>query len=93
MVTGQALKDGARNLGEAYQLDQQKLDKTQFKVGSLDQLMELMDIFAKADLLLDASCKRNEKMYFEMCKTLDKEAKLRIEVEQRRGAAKSMPIE
>ena len=55
--------------------------------------MELMDIFAKADQVLDASCKRNEKMYFEMCKTLDKEAKLHIEVEQRRGAAKSMPIE
>ena len=54
--------------------------------------MELMDIFAKADQVLDASCKRNEKVYFEMSKILDKEAKLQIEVERSRGAAKSMPI-
>ena len=50
-------------------------------VGSLDQLMELMDIFAKFDLQLDASCKRNEKMYFDMCKTLEKEPKLVIELQ------------
>lgn len=28
MVTQQALKDGARNLGEAYELTKEKLDKT-----------------------------------------------------------------
>ena len=56
------------------------MDKTQFKVGSLDQLMELMDIFAKYDTLLDASCKRNEKMYVEVCKELNKQANLVIEV-------------
>ena len=29
--------------------------------------MELMDLFAKFDMQLDASCKRNEKIYFDMC--------------------------
>ena len=62
-------------------------------MGSLDQLMELMDIFAKYDMQLGQSCKRNEKMYFEMCNTLNQEPKLVIEVEQRRGAAKAVGIE
>lgn len=55
--------------------------------------MELMDSFGKYDLLLDASCKRNEKMYYEMCKTVNQPPNLVIEVEQRRGAAKAVPIE
>lgn len=56
------------------------MDKTQFKVGSLDQLMEMMDTFAKYDTTLDASCKRNEKMYFDVGKDLGKPADLKIEV-------------
>ena len=36
--------------------------KTSFKVGSLDQLMELMDVFQKYDVSIDGQCKRNERM-------------------------------
>ena len=42
--------------------------KTSFKVGSLDQLMELMDVFQKYDVAIDTQCKRNERMYEEICK-------------------------
>ena len=45
--------------------------KTSFKVGSLDQLMELMDVFQKYDVAIDAQCKRNERMYEEICKERD----------------------
>lgn len=56
--------------------------------------MELMDIFAKYDNLLDASCKRNERMYTEMCKELNKNANLVIEVSSgRRGATQPVPVE
>jgi hypothetical protein len=33
--------------------------------------MELMDIFSKYDMQIDSSCKRNEKMYFDICKELN----------------------
>jgi hypothetical protein len=70
------------------------VDKAQFKVGSLDQLMELMDIFAKTDSQLDASCKRNEKMYFELCKEQKVEPKLVIEISTgRRGGQKQIQIQ
>lgn len=46
--------------------------KTEFKVGSLDQLMELMDSFSKTEVQLDNSCKRNEKVYYDMSKELDR---------------------
>ena len=42
--------------------------KTSFEVGSLDQLMELMDVFQKVDVSIDGQCKRNERMYEEICK-------------------------
>jgi hypothetical protein len=46
-------------------------------VGSLDQLMELVDVFAKNEVLVDASCKRNEKLYFDMAQELNiKDAQL-----------------
>jgi len=32
--------------------------------------MELMDTFAKYDVQLDQSCKKNEKMYFDVCNEL-----------------------
>jgi len=52
-----------------------------FKVGSLDQLMELLDTFSKYDAQLDGTCKKNEKMFFEMCKELQiADPKLMIEV-------------
>jgi uncharacterized protein (DUF2249 family) len=46
------------------------MDKSQFKIGSLDDLMELMDTFSKYDVQIDASVKKNEKMFFEVCKEL-----------------------
>jgi hypothetical protein len=36
--------------------------------------MELMGLFAKFDTQLDATCKRNEKLYFDMCKELNMQA-------------------
>lgn len=30
--------------------------------------MELMDVFQKYDVAIDAQCKRNERMYEEICK-------------------------
>lgn len=48
--------------------------------------MELMDTFSKYDTQLDNACKRNEKMYYDMCKELDKKPKLEMEVPSgRRG--------
>lgn len=69
-----------------------KVDKTQFKVGSLDQLMELMDTFSKYDLVIDGACKRNEKMYIDLCKDKNQEPDLKLEVNsgQRRGQANKM---
>lgn len=56
--------------------------------------MEIMDSFAKQDVLLDACCKRNEKMYVDMCKELNKNANLVIEVNTgRRGGSTQMTVE
>ena len=58
--------------------------------------MELMDIFAKFDIQLDNSCKRNEKIYRDMCKEIDdREPNLFIEKESinRRGAAEKIPLD
>ena len=51
--------------------------------------MELLDIFAKYDLTVDAACKRNERMYYEICKEKNQEPDLKPEVAQagRRGQA------
>ena len=49
-------------------------------MGSLDQLMELMDTFAKYDMIVDGSCKRNEKMYHDICKEKNQDPDLKIEV-------------
>lgn len=38
-------RDGKRVYGEFVQLGDGSVDKKQFKVGSLDQLMEMMDTF------------------------------------------------
>lgn len=52
-----------------------------------------MDLFGKFDMQLDISCKRNEKIYFDMAKACDKEPKLVIEIEQARGRAKTLSVE
>ena len=51
--------------------------------------MEMLDVFAKYDLTVDASCKRNEKMYYDICKEKNQEPDLKLEVAQagRRGQA------
>ena len=41
------------------------MDKTQFKVGSLDQLMALNESAAKLDTQLDITCKKFEKVCFD----------------------------
>jgi len=55
IIKGEVLQDNGRSLGEVYELTN-GVDKSQFKVGSLDQLMELMDTFAKYDKMIEASC-------------------------------------
>ena len=57
--------------------------------------MELMDVFSKYDTQLDASCKRNEKIYFEMSKVLNKPANLVIEVNTagRRAGTQQVSVE
>lgn len=39
-----------------------------------------MDSFGKLDLAIDAACKRNEKLYRDLCKDLNKEPTLTIEM-------------
>lgn len=56
-----------------------QIDKKQFKVGSLDQLMQMMDEFSKQDVMLEASLKRNEGVYLSTAEELSQEAKLQIE--------------
>lgn len=91
IVENKVLRDGNRKLGEVFA---PHVDKSQFKVGSLDQLMEMMEIFSKYDLALDSSCKRNERMYTEMCAELNKNANLVIEVSSgRRGGSQQMSVE
>jgi len=56
--------------------------------------MELMDTFNKYDTALDNSCKRNEKMYYDMCKELNKPANLQMEVPSgRRGQMDTIKVE
>lgn len=55
--------------------------------------MELMDIFSKYDSQIDASCKRNEKMYFYICKELNQPANLIIEISGNRGATEQVEVE
>jgi uncharacterized coiled-coil protein SlyX len=42
------------------------LDKTKFKVGTLDQLMELNETLVKVDQTLDSTTKKMEKMAKEL---------------------------
>jgi len=67
-IQTEVLVDKGRNLGTVNHMSNEKVMKTSFKVGSLDQLMELMDVFQKYDVSIDGQCKRNERMYEEICK-------------------------
>jgi len=42
------------------------VNKNQFKCGSLDELMSLNDLFQKFELTIDGSCKRIEKIAFDL---------------------------
>ena len=54
--------------------------------------MELMDTFAKYDMAVDGACKRNEKLYIELCQNKNQEPDLKLEVSsgQKRGQANKM---
>lgn len=47
---------------EVYRL---AIDKSQFKIGSLDQLMALNESAAKLDTIVDLACKKLEKICFD----------------------------
>jgi V-type H+-transporting ATPase subunit C len=47
--------------------------------------MEMMDSFAKQDVQLEGSCRRNETVYLQTAEELNQEAKLRIERQVRGG--------
>lgn len=68
----QALASGSRGIGEVYSV---QLDKSRFKIGTLDSLMELNETLAKVDQTLDSTVKKIEKQANEMYK-----GDLRIEV-------------
>ena len=51
-----------RNPAELHDL---KVDKTQFKIGSLDQLMTLNETSSKLDTQLDGACKKFERVCFD----------------------------
>ena len=92
IISGNVLQDNRVVLGELFPLTE-GVKKDIFKVGSLDQLMELVDVFAKNEVLVDASCKRNEKLYFEMAHELNiKDAQLQIDVPQNRGESQKMKV-
>jgi len=55
-------------------------------VGSLDELMQLMDSFAKLDVAIDSSCRRNERLYFDLAKELEKKGNLVIEIPGQRDS-------
>jgi V-type H+-transporting ATPase subunit C len=68
-----ALRNGGRELGKLHlpsKLDEATkktmevatVDKTKFKIGTLDQLMELNETLVKVDHTLDATCKKIEKI-------------------------------
>lgn len=79
-------------MGELYPLTQ-GVKKDIFKVGSLDQLMELVDAFSKYEILVDGSCKRNEKLYFDLAQELNmKDAQLQIDVPQNRGESQKIKV-
>lgn len=49
---------GGKPYGEIYDV---AIDKTRFKIGTLDQLMELNETLIKVDMNLDSTVKKIEK--------------------------------
>lgn len=54
---------GQKNIGEHYKL---QVDKMRFKIGTLDQLMELNESLNKVDAMLDGTVKKIEKQAKEL---------------------------
>jgi len=46
----------------------------------------LMDSFAKLDVAIDSSCRRNERLYFDLAKELEKKGNLVIEIPGQRDS-------
>lgn len=67
-------------LGQCFALTNENVKKTEFKIGSLDQLMELMDTFSKYEKLLDQSCAKNEDLFFELRSELNSDMELDIDL-------------
>lgn len=65
--------------------------KTEFKIGSLDQLMELMDTFSKYEKALDQSCLKNEELFFELRSELNSDMELDIDLKVK-GANKTLTV-
>ena len=61
------------------------MNKGSFKVGSLDQLMELIEVFQKYEVAVTATCFRAEKLFNDMQKDAKGNAELRVIVGQRVG--------
>lgn len=80
VINQYVVKDRSLTIGHCFPLGNDKVKKTEFKIGSLDQLMELMDTFQKYESLLDGSCKRNEKLFFELREEL-KADKIELDIE------------
>lgn len=68
-----------------------QVKKTEFKIGSLDQLMELMDTFAKYEKALDQSCQKNEELFFELRTELNSDMELDIDLKVK-GANKTLTV-
>ncbi|TNV74115.1 hypothetical protein FGO68_gene17105 [Halteria grandinella] len=58
-IAEDALRNSGRPLGTVYPV---KVDKSKFKIGTLDQLMELNETLVKVDSTLDSTCKKMEKI-------------------------------
>ena len=64
-----------------------QFNKQDFKIGQINDLMEVADQLTKNDIAVEASLKRNEGMYTQLCKDLNEEFKLNMEIQgQGRGA-------
>ena len=59
-----AARGGSQN-GALFTLTE-GVNKNQFKCGSLDELMSLNDQFQKFEVTIDGSCKRIEKVAFDL---------------------------
>jgi len=70
LVKSKVMIDNGRVLGEMYPLTG-SFDKSQFKIGSLNDLMQINEWLGKVDIGITQSLTRHEKLYFEVCKDLN----------------------